>query len=55
MEVCKYAVPEWREVEEGHFCACHLYNDAEAQARAEATMQEEKKAEKAPAEEKTEL
>ena len=55
MEVCKYAAPEWREVEEGHYCACHLYNDAEAQARAEATMREEKKAEKAPVEEKAEL
>ena len=42
MEVCKYAAPEWLEVEEGHFCACHLYNDAEAQARAEETMREEK-------------
>ena len=55
MEVCKYAAPEWREVEEGHYCACHLYNDAEAQARAEATMREEKKAEKAPVKEKAEL
>ena len=55
MEVCKYAAPEWREVEEGHFCACHLYNDAEAQARAEAAMQEAKKTETAPVEEKVEL
>ena len=48
MELCKYATPEWIEVEEGHFCACHLYNDAEAQARAEATMEEIKKTEAAP-------
>ncbi len=34
MEVCKYAVPKWKEVEPGHFCACHLYNDAEEEAAA---------------------
>ena len=38
MEVCKYATPEWREIEPEHFCACHLFNDAEATARAEETM-----------------
>ena len=38
MEVCKYAAPEWREIEPEHFCACHLFNDAEANARAEETM-----------------
>ena len=27
MEVCKYAAPHWKEVEPGHFCACHLYDD----------------------------
>ncbi|MBR0172350.1 MAG: ABC transporter ATP-binding protein [Lachnospiraceae bacterium] len=26
MEVCKEQAPEWREIEEGHFCACHLLN-----------------------------
>ena len=35
MEVCKYAAPNWKEVEPGHFCACHLYNDAQEQAEAE--------------------
>ena len=44
MEVCKYAPPEWLEVEPGHFCACHLYDDAEAAACAEARMAEEKAA-----------
>ena len=29
MEICKYAVPDWKEVEPGHFCACHLYNTPE--------------------------
>ena len=38
MEICKYAVPEWLEVEDGHFCACHLYDDANAKARAAETM-----------------
>jgi len=50
MEVCKYAPPEWLEVEEGHFCACHLYDDAEAQARAAEIMGRIKKEEPAPAE-----
>ena len=35
MEKCRYAAPDWIEVEPGHFCACHLYNDAAADARAE--------------------
>ena len=43
MEICKYAAPEWTEVEPAHFCACHLYNDSDAQARAEAAMDEAKR------------
>ncbi len=35
MEVCKYAAPHWKEVEPGHFCACHLYNDAQEQDEAQ--------------------
>ncbi len=27
MEICTHTVPEYREVEPGHFCACHLYNE----------------------------
>ena len=38
MEICKYARPEYREVEPGHFCACHLYNDDALNAAAEAEM-----------------
>ena len=29
MEICKSVTPAYREVEEGHFCACHLYATAE--------------------------
>ena len=44
MEVCRYAPPEWNEVEPGHFCACHLYDDADAKIRAQDIMQREKAA-----------
>ena len=40
MDVCKYAVPEWSEVEPGHFCACHLFNTPEQSARAEEAMKQ---------------
>lgn len=33
METCKYIHPEYREVEPGHFCACHLYNTEEMNAK----------------------
>ena len=29
MEMCKHCAPEYREVEDGHFVACHLYNTPE--------------------------
>ena len=29
MEICKHVVPKYREVEEGHYCACHLYTPEE--------------------------
>ena len=28
-EICKTVEPAYREVEEGHFCACHLYDEKE--------------------------
>jgi peptide/nickel transport system ATP-binding protein len=34
MEICSLAAPEWAELAPGHFCACHLHNDAERAARA---------------------
>ena len=27
MEICKNVTPTYKEVEEGHFCACHLYDN----------------------------
>lgn len=35
MDICTRIAPEYKEVEEGHFCACHLYNSAEDTARLE--------------------
>lgn len=32
MEICSKAAPIYKEVEEGHFCACHLYNTEEETA-----------------------
>ncbi len=32
MEICKKVTPKYREVEEGHFCACHLYASEEERA-----------------------
>lgn len=33
MEICGKVAPIYKEVEEGHFCACHLYNTPEETAR----------------------
>lgn len=52
MEICSQIAPEYREVEEGHFCACHLYNSAaddkkyEEQMRQEAELEAEKASQK---------
>ena len=40
MEICKHVKPNWKEVEEGHFCACHKFNSAEEEAEAQAAMKE---------------
>ena len=39
MEVCKKFAPTYREVEEGHFCACHLYASEEELASMNAELQ----------------
>ncbi|MDE7087056.1 MAG: dipeptide ABC transporter ATP-binding protein [Clostridia bacterium] len=43
MEICSRIAPEYREVEPGHFCSCHLYNSAEDTERllAQAAIDEE--------------
>ncbi len=35
MEMCKHCAPEYREVQDGHFVACHLYNTPEMNAEIE--------------------
>jgi len=40
MEICKHVKPNWKEVEEGHFCACHKFNSAEEEAEAQAALKE---------------
>ena len=45
MEKCKYVAPEYREVKEGHFTACHLYNTPEIDAKVEAAMKDAKREE----------
>ena len=40
MEICKHIAPDFREVEEDHFCACHLYNTPERNAELEALLAE---------------
>ena len=42
MEVCKHFKPDFVELEEDHFCACHLYNSPERQAELEAQLAEAK-------------
>ncbi len=38
MEICKHIPPSYREVEEGHFCACHLYASEEEKAEMLASL-----------------
>lgn len=40
MDICKRITPAYKEVEPGHFCACHLYNTKEETALLEAQYQE---------------
>ena len=41
MKVCESIPPKYKEVEEGHFCACHLYNTSEETAEYEAQLAEQ--------------
>ena len=44
MEICKSIPPKYKQVEEGHFCACHLYDTDEDLAEYEAAMAAEQAA-----------
>ncbi len=41
MDICARFAPEYLEVEEGHFCACHLYNSEQMNAEYRATLKVE--------------
>ncbi len=43
MEICKQIPPAYKEVEEGHFCACHLYATEEERAELMASKKKKKK------------
>ena len=38
MQICKEIPPQYKEVEAGHYCACHLYNSEEENAAFEKTL-----------------
>ena len=42
MEICKHVPPTYREVEDGHFCACHLYASEEELAEFELQRETER-------------
>ena len=50
MEICKYADPNFKMVEDEHYVACHLYNTEEENKIAQRLTEEAKKAEKEEAE-----
>ncbi|MDE6790130.1 MAG: dipeptide ABC transporter ATP-binding protein [Clostridia bacterium] len=50
MEICSRIAPEYREVEEGHFCSCHLYNSEEDTERLLAQAEENERNEAIAAE-----
>lgn len=53
MEMCSYVEPEFKEMEEGHYCACHLYNSTEEDRVYERLMEEAKRQEKIEEQEKS--
>lgn len=46
MDICEYVRPVYKEVEEGHFCACHLYNTAEENEQCKAELSKQKELER---------
>lgn len=51
MAICEKIPPEYREIEEGHFCACHLYNTEEMNVKFEEELAAIEKAEQEALEE----
>lgn len=51
MEVCSYSDPTFKEVEPGHYCACHLYDNEEEKKDALDTMARIKEEDRAAEEE----
>ena len=49
MEVCKYVAPTFKEIEEEHYCACHLFNTEEETRICNDLMAAAKKEEEAAA------
>ena len=43
MEICGRIAPIYKEVEKGHFCACHLYNTEEDVQMLERKYEEEQR------------
>lgn len=52
MDICEKVKPEYREIELGHFCACHLYNSKEENERCKRELAEISEREKQEALEK---
>jgi peptide/nickel transport system ATP-binding protein len=44
MEICSKCAPVYKEIEDGHFCACHLYNTEEETAKMLKAYEEEQAA-----------
>lgn len=53
-DICTRIAPVYKEVEEGHFCACHLYNTAEETEALEIKYEEEQRVAEKMAKEKAE-
>ncbi len=45
MEICSKVAPQYKEIEQGHFCACHLYTSDEEKERLLKEAEEAEKAE----------
>ena len=46
MDICEYVRPAYKEVEEGHFCACHLYNTPEENEQCKVELEKQKELER---------